>query len=953
LHVLSRADKNADAMASKTISPVKAAQTLRQRFETYRQSGLDDPLLNPVRKLASEIFLALETGAASEKDIARIVSNFNTDSFEARAREFHRRRSPEQTGLAARLDIFDGAEFAEFQRKVEQAAVGVVFTAHPTFALGAKIRELIAQFPLNGGAEELRYWRAAAVKLESQARKPITLRAEHEEATLTIENARNAVGRLNRAIFEYARARYSKKWRTLTPNPVSLSTWVGYDLDGRTDIHWGESVRIRLAEKAAQIKRYADALENISDFGPDAELEELRRQYVAAAALTQRQSENFAGALDNPEIVIRAANSLTHSDSPRIVSVLPAIKTLTRAIERETDDAKAMALCLLRAEMNAFGLGIARIHLRVNAAQVRSALRADLGLDPDSGFEGRSALDVASRKAKSARLHAVNFGSVFLEQMTARRQFMLCAQILKHIDADTPIRFLIAECEAPATIMGAVYLAKLYGVDHKLDISPLFETPQALEGGGRFIGRLLDLPEYRDYVRARGQMTIQIGYSDSGRFMGQCAASLAAERLQVLFAKALGKAELGGVDALIFNTHGESMGRGAHPGDFRKRLNHLVTPWVNSRFRKERVRLKCEYSFQGGEGFLHFQTPELSAETIDMIWAHANESPRKAADRFYDDINYSWDVYRALKSWQEALFDREDYRRILFSFPQSLLYQTGSRKTTRPGRIEAAAEIRSMRAIPHNAILQQLAMAANVSGGIGVASGKEPDRFAEHVRGSARMRELMEMAFAARALTSISILRAYAGLYSPSYWSSLAGGVRKSRRAEFYESVLRALERQRTAESFDSLANFLAHDLRAADLVFDGLADCRNESIPAPGPNLSILHALRQALIARAASLTARTPAFSRRHDIDLEDLIDMTLQLRLSDTARALRAIFPKESPAEELMTGLAEPIDDGHFHARAYPEIHETIIEPIDHIDRILRQISRAIANFYGAYG
>ena len=28
-----------------------------------------------------------------------------------------------------------------------------------------------------------------------------------------------------------------------------------------------------------------------------------------------------------------------------------------------------------------------------------------------------------------------------------------------------PIRFLIAECEAPATIMGALYLARLFGVD--------------------------------------------------------------------------------------------------------------------------------------------------------------------------------------------------------------------------------------------------------------------------------------------------------------------------------------------------------------------------------------------------------------------------------------------------------------------------------------------------------
>ena len=178
---------------------------------------------------------------------------------------------------------------------------------------------------------------------------------------------------------------------------------------------------------------------------------------------------------------------------------------------------------------------------------------------------GRSALDIASDKAGAAAARMVNFRSVFLEQMTARRQFMLCAQVLKHIDADAPIRFLIAECEAPATVMGAIYLARLYGVEEKLDISPLFETPQALEGGGRFIERLLAEPEYRDYAQKRGRMSIQIGYSDSGRFMGQATASLAAERLQVLFSRALSAAKLEGVEALVFNTHGESMGRGAFP----------------------------------------------------------------------------------------------------------------------------------------------------------------------------------------------------------------------------------------------------------------------------------------------------------------------------------------------------------------------------------------------------
>ena len=42
----------------------------------------------------------------------------------------------------------------------------------------------------------------------------------------------------------------------------------------------------------------------------------------------------------------------------------------------------------------------------------------------------------------------------------------MTAQIHKHIDKETPIRFLIAECESPATVLIAVFFAKLSGVEH-------------------------------------------------------------------------------------------------------------------------------------------------------------------------------------------------------------------------------------------------------------------------------------------------------------------------------------------------------------------------------------------------------------------------------------------------------------------------------------------------------
>ena len=179
-----------------------------------------------------------------------------------------------------------------------------------------------------------------------------------------------------------------------------------------------------------------------------------------------------------------------------------------------------------------------------------------------------------------------NFATLDLETATAIRQFALTAQIQKHVDKETPIRFLIAEAESPATILIAVFFAKLFGVDNITDISPLFETPSGLENGARIMERLVEEEAYREYVGGRKRLSIQTGFSDAGRFIGQIPATLAIERYYNGLAALVDKAKLDGVETLIFSTHGELVGRGAHPGTLYTRLHYLMTDEVESPFRR-------------------------------------------------------------------------------------------------------------------------------------------------------------------------------------------------------------------------------------------------------------------------------------------------------------------------------------------------------------------------------
>ena len=85
----------------------------------------------------------------------------------------------------------------------------------------------------------------------------------------------------------------------------------------------------------------------------------------------------------------------------------------------------------------------------------------------------------------------INFGSILEENMNARRYFMIIKQILKYVDENQTIRFLIAECDYSLTAMTALYYSKIFDVEGKIDISPLFETEKGLITGHNVIGTLL------------------------------------------------------------------------------------------------------------------------------------------------------------------------------------------------------------------------------------------------------------------------------------------------------------------------------------------------------------------------------------------------------------------------------------------------------------------------------
>jgi phosphoenolpyruvate carboxylase len=925
---------------------MKTVGDLLDRLQALHRRTEETPLFNPVFQLSLDLSRLIESGGLSLDACEALIGEIGCEALGSRALRLRSLISPVDPGanLAALDDQLTGesGDFDTFRKRWEAPQLHAVFTGHPTFLLPPKQADAVADAASRGT-------RVAPDACADGERPPITLAFEHSRAMRAIAHAQDARDKIVAALLGSARERWPEEWHRFAPLPFRFATWIGYDMDGRTDIEWYDSVGFRLAEKAERLARYVGALEAIDPQHPL--LGELR----PAVQYARKRASDFAANLSQPEALSAAANRLTADDPHKFLSLQTFIDRL-EAEARAAAPERAIQLKTLAAAMRADGLGMGWIHFRVNAKQLHNAIRRRI--DPTGELDLASKSAIVDLREASAAVKPLrsNFAALAIESSTAIRQFLAMAQILHHVDADAPIRMLVAECEQPATVLAALYFVRMFDIEGKVDVSPLLETETALEHGGRFLDALLAEPEYQAYARLRGRVAIETGFSDAGRFVGQIPASLAIERLQGRLAEAMAANGLTDVAALIFNTHGESMGRGAHPGGMAARLDWALSPWARRRFARAGIRLESEVSFQGGDGYLFFDTPELALATLSRIAAlHPNEADLEAPpDPFYSRTDLSLDFYRSIRDYQVANFVSRTYTRAVTAFGLGLLNPSGSRVSRRQSSLgERDMTLRQIRAIPHNAILQQLGYPVNVIAGFGSAAEGNYEEIADLLGESERGRQLVGLVCAAETLASVKTVAAYGELFNSAYWAS---------------RPYRGAERHLT-EACEALAEYLVKDDRvgvfrrlSSRLRIDALKlDRLLALMPGERPNgdredvrrlIGALHALRLALFQHMFLCAVSIPAFSRANDISRDDVLEMVFTLRIDDALAQLRRAFPTEFPRITDFA-MAEPTDYPDGPDESYEGLRRTYIDPIERAYALSLRISTAIANLFGAHG
>ncbi len=926
-------------MAETTIEPTLAS--LSDRLRVLHRQTRETPLFNPVFQLSLDISRKLESGELSIEQLAGLVDELEAQSLDARAARLRELLQPHTAEDRLSSLSNSSQDFDAYREFWERPHMHAVFTAHPTFLLSPQQSDAVAKAVANGGV---------AGPLEKREKPEITLRYEHDCAMVALANAQDARDKVVRMVLEQAMAAFPDRWDELQPLPFRFASWVGYDMDGRTDIKWYTSIAFRLMEKASRLGRYAKTLKQIDP------LHDMLPILRAAQKRAQTSAVEFAGDLSGPEDLSAAANRLTADHPEKLLSLVPLIDRLeSDATVSDTD--RAISLRTLAAAMRADGLGMGWIHFRVNAKQLHNAIRTRLGDAADIDLSSRGAIAALRELLAEVQPQSANFASLAVESSTAVRQFLAMAQILKHIDADAPIRMLVAECEQPSTVLAALYFAKLFGISDKVDVSPLFETETALEHGGRFLDLLLSEPDYQAYARERGRIAIQTGFSDAGRFVGQIPASLAIERLQGRLAEAMADNDLTDVAALIFNTHGEGMGRGAHPSSFEDRIEWALSPWAQRRFARAGIPLEPEASFQGGDGYLLFATPEIALATLTQIVAYspAHTDPDVPTDPFYRRTDLSLDFYRAIKEHQRDHLESRTYSRAITAFGLGLLNETGSRKSRRQSDLSADREmsLRQIRAIPHNAILQQLGYPVNIIAGVGSAAESQIEEVGALLSNSPRGMQITRLIRASNALASIKTVAAFGELFNSAYWASRPYRGTEPHLAQACEDLAEYLIKDDRNGVFRRLGSRLRVDAlklhRLFELVPDDDPHPERENVRRA---IGVLQAVRLALLQHMFLKVVSVPAFSRANDISRTDVIEMVFTLRIDEALAQLRRAFPTSFPRK----GDFELDEPGQYPVGAgegYAAIRETYIDPIEQAYALCLRISTAIANEFGAHG
>lgn len=256
---------------------------------------------------------------------------------------------------------------------------------------------------------------------------------------------------------------------------------------------------------------------------------------------------------------------------------------------------------------------------------------------------------------------------------------------------------------------------------------------------------------------------------------------------------------------------------------------------------------------------------------------------------------------------------------------------------------------RQLRAIPHNAILQQMGIPANIFYGVGRAAAIDPEKFVALYQTSARAKSIFSLVITSMQRANLSILTSYGRLFDPSFWISRAWSGNEPLLERRSLIVADTLTNNPWRAQIIDLANRLRMDayesvtyLKMADKSIDFEND----------DSLKLLHALRLAIVMKMLIIATDLPTHGDENTAQL-NVLQKLQTFQINTILEDLKARYPATQDALDWTDKLAEKTDSPAAAPGGYPHISETMIKPLERASQLVRQISVAITHRFDAFG
>jgi phosphoenolpyruvate carboxylase len=490
---------------------------------------------------------------------------------------------------------------------VGELSVGLVLTAHPTEARRRTLLVALRRmYRLLDGLDDRRIAPAEDLETRRHLREEISLlwhtAAVRSQAPTPIDEVRSAMVFFDESLFVVTPRLYRALDRALDRDPevapdapardsgrsgtrsprvsayLKWGSWIGGDRDGNPNVT-AATTRETLRIQADHVLRAYEAVA------------QRLMQTMAATVPTVSQDAVLAARLANdarelPEVAVRAAGERFPGEPyrqrfafiaerlrrtrARLVSSAvgeaarggyetPADLLVELDEVRDALVANRLArvafgeLQDLRWQVQTFGFHALSVEVR----QHRAVHEAAIGLLKQAG------------RTVGAPLAAVELGRDAAPGVPLREvleTFTAMAELQSLFGPAACERYVISFTRSPSDVLDVLDLAERAAgpsLRDSLDVVPLLESADALQGGGELLDQLLSGRRYREHLDRRGsRQEVMLGYSDSTKESGPLAAGWMLYQAQAALAAV---AQRHGVELTLFHGRGGAIGRGGGP----------------------------------------------------------------------------------------------------------------------------------------------------------------------------------------------------------------------------------------------------------------------------------------------------------------------------------------------------------------------------------------------------